>query len=227
MKTRVGKLEIDVPRVREGHFLTELFCRYQRSEQALLLALMEMVVNGVSTRKVCRFTEELCGTTFSKSTVSELCKQLDPIVQAWNKRDLSGTKYPFVIVDAIYLRIRKNGRVVSQSALIAIGINAKGYREILGLMIGDSESESSWSEFLAWLKGRGLKGVDLVVSDDHGGPVKAIRRHFQGASWQRCQNPPKAERLGRLPQVPAGRAGQPVETPVRRTGPCHGSPAAG
>ncbi|MDK2821957.1 MAG: hypothetical protein PWP31_1922, partial [Clostridia bacterium] len=108
MKTRVGKLEIDVPRVREGHFLTELFCRYQRSEQALLLALMEMVVNGVSTRKVCRFTEELCGTTFSKSTVSELCKQLEPIVQAWNERDLSGTKYPFVIIDAIYLRIRKN-----------------------------------------------------------------------------------------------------------------------
>lgn len=200
MKTRVGTLELSVPRFRNGRFSTELFSRYQRSEQALLLALMEMVINGVSTRKVRCVTEELCGTEFSKSTVSELSKQLDPIVQAWNERDLSATPYPFVIVDAIYLKIRKDGRVVSQSALLAIGINAEGYREILGLMIGDSESESSWSEFLAWLKGRGLYGVDLVVSDDHSGLVKAIRRHFQGVSWQRCQTHLKRNVLDACPK---------------------------
>jgi len=165
---------------------------------------MEMVVNGFSTRKVRRITEELCGTSFSKSTISELCKQLDPIVQAWNERDLSSNTYPFVIVDAMYLKICKDGRVISQSTLIAIGINAKGYREILGLMIGNSELESSWSEFLAWLKGRGLRGVDLVVSDDHGGLVKAIRRHFQGVSWQRCQTHLKRNVLDACPKALQG-----------------------
>src|SRR5690606_9238040 len=100
-----------VPRVRSGSFSTELFERYQRSEQALLLAMMEMVINGVSTRKVRRITEELCGTSFSKSTVSELCKALDPIVTEWNERSLEAVAYPFVIVDALQLKIRKGGRV--------------------------------------------------------------------------------------------------------------------
>ena len=121
-----------------------------------MLALLEMVINGVSTRKIQRITEELCGTSFSKSTVSDLCKALDPVVTAWNERDLSQKAYPFVIVDALYLKIRKDGRVVSQGALIAIGINEEGYREILGIKIGDSESEATWSEFFTWLKGRGL-----------------------------------------------------------------------
>lgn len=187
MKTRVGTLELRVPRVRSVSFSTELFERYQRSEQALLLAMMEMVINGVSTRKVRRITEELCGTSFSKSTVSELCKALDPIVREWNERSLEAVAYPFVIVDALQLKIRKGGRVIPQSAVLAVGVNAEGYREVLGLMIGDSESEASWSEFFTWLKQRGLTGVDLVVSDHHGGLVNAIRRHFQGASWQRCQ----------------------------------------
>lgn len=187
MKTRLGTLELQIPRVRNGNFSTDMFSRYQRSEQALLVALMEMVVNGVSTRKVRRITEKLCGTEFSKSTVSELCKQLDPIVHEWNERDLTDKLYPFLIVDALVLKVRKNGRVRSQSALIAIGINGDGYREVLGLRIGNSESEDSWSEFFAWLKVRGLHGVDLVVSDDHRGLVNAIQTHFQGASWQRCQ----------------------------------------
>lgn len=187
MKTRVGTLELRIPRVRSGSFSTELFDRYQRSEQALVLALMEMVINGVSTRKVRRVTEELCGTSFSKSTVSELCKQLDPLVNEWIERPLDGGDYPFVIVDALQLKVRRNRRVTPHSALLAVGVNAAGYREVLGLMIGDSESEVSWSEFFKSLKKRGLSGVDLVVSDDHGGLVNAVRRHFQGVSWQRCQ----------------------------------------
>lgn len=201
MKTRVGTLELAVPRIRDGSFSTELFSRYQRSEQALVLALLEMVINGVSTRKIKRITEKLCGTSFSKSTVSELCKRLDPVVTAWNERDLSQKAYPFVIVDALYLKIRKDGRVVSQGALIAIGINEEGYREILGLKIGDSESEATWSEFFTWLKGRGLRGVELIVSDDHGGLVNAIRRHFQGASWQRCQTHFKRNILDSCPKA--------------------------
>jgi putative transposase len=187
MNTRVGTLELQVPRLRSGQFSTQLFERYQRSEQALVLALMEMVVNGVSTRKVQRITEELCGVDFSKSTVSELCKQLDPAVNAWNERPIKAGAYPFVLVDALQIKVRMDGRVEPHSCLLAIGVNREGFREILGLMIGDSESETSWSKFFEWLKQRGLSGVDLVVSDHHKGLVKAVQRYFQGVLWQRCQ----------------------------------------
>jgi putative transposase len=187
LTTRVGRLTLRVPQARDGSFSTELFARYQRSEQALILTLMEMVVNGVSTRKVAAITEELCGREFAKSTVSDLCKGLDPLVQAWNERDLSSTRYPFVVVDALVIKVREGGRVRARSALIATGVNEAGYREILGLQLGDSESERSWSDFFVWLKGRGLAGVDLVVSDHHGGLTSAVRVQFQGATWQRCQ----------------------------------------
>ena len=186
MTTRVGRLVLSVPQVREGKFSPELFARFQRSEQALILALMEMVINGVSTRKVAKITEELCGTEFSKSTVSELCKRLDPLVKEWNERPLKEA-YPFVMVDAMVLKVRKGGQVRPQSALIAIGVNMRGYREVLGFWIGDSETYGSWNDFLAWLKGRGLRGVDLVVSDQHGGLVKAVETQFQEVMWQRCQ----------------------------------------
>jgi putative transposase len=186
LTTRVGTLTLRVPRIRGGKFSTELFARYQRSEQALVLALMEMVVSGVSTRKVAQITEELCGREFSKSTVSDLCKKLDPIVSAWSKRPLEAA-HPFVFVDAMVIKVREEGRVRSRGVLIAIGVNAEGYREVLGLMLGDSESEESWSAFFRSLKDRGLHGVDVVVSDHHSGLIRAIRRHFQGVTWQRCQ----------------------------------------
>lgn len=187
LTTRVGPLTLRVPQVRDGEFSTELFARYQRSEQALVLGLMEMVVNGVSTRKVSAITEELCGASFSKSTVSALCAHLDPLVNAWNERPLTEQAFPFVLVDALVLKVREDARVRALAGLLAIGVNAAGAREILGLQLGDSESEASWSGFLGWLKRRGLSGVDLVVSDAHGGLVNAIQRHFQGATWQRCQ----------------------------------------
>ncbi|HEY7095071.1 MAG TPA: IS256 family transposase [Ktedonobacterales bacterium] len=187
LTTRVGTLALRVPQVRDGSFSPDLFARYQRSEQALVCTLMEMVVNGVSTRKVAHITEELCGRAFSKSTVSELCQGLDPLVSAWNERSLAEQRYPFVLVDALVLKIREEGRVRARSALLAIGVNEAGYREILGLQLGDSESERSWMEYFVWLKSRGLSGVDLVVSDSHGGLVNAVRLQFQGATWQRCQ----------------------------------------
>ncbi|PMB17257.1 IS256 family transposase [Fischerella thermalis CCMEE 5198] len=187
LTTRVGTLTLRVPRLRNGAFSTDLFFRYQRSEQALVLALMEMVVNGVSTRKVTQMTEELCGTEFSKSTVSNLCKQLDPLVSAWNGRSLRGQRDPFLLVDAWVVKVRERGRVRSKSVMLGIGVNEEGYREILGLMVGDSESEASWTAFFTWLKSRDLRGLDLVVSDDHRGLVNAVRRSFQGCSWQRCQ----------------------------------------
>jgi transposase-like protein len=187
LTTRVGALTLQVPQVRDGAFSTELFARYQRSEQALVLTLMEMVVNGVSTRKVARITEELCGTSFAKSTVSDLCKSLDPVVNAWNERDLSAQRIPFLLVDALVVKVREHGQVRAVSALVATGVNEQGYREVLGLRVGDSESERSWQDCFTWLKGRGLHGVDLVVSDHHGGLVNAVQVQFQGATWQRCQ----------------------------------------
>ncbi len=187
LSTRVGSLTLKVPRLRNGDFSTDLFARFQRSEQAFILALMEMVVNGVSTRKVEHITQELCGETFSKSTISELCKGLDPTITAWNNRPLSETEYPFLMVDALVIKIREDHQVRSRSVLLAIGVNQEGYREVLGLQIGDSESEKSWSDFFIWLKERGLNGVDFVTSDEHKGLKKAIEIQLQGATWQRCQ----------------------------------------
>lgn len=115
----------------------------ERSEQAFILALMEMVVNGVSTHKAEHIPYELCGATFSKSTIAELCKGLDPTIKAWNNRSLSEREYPFLIVDALVIKIREDQRVRPRSVLPAIGVNQHGYREILGLQIGDSESEAS------------------------------------------------------------------------------------
>src|SRR5690554_437067 len=186
LTTRVGTLRLHIPRHRNGDFSTELFQRYQRSEQALILAMMEMVVNGVSTRKVETITEELCGKKFSKSTISALCEKLDPLIEAFRTRPLK-YHYPFLVVDAIYEKVRENGRVRSRGLLIAIGINEEGYREVIGFQLANSESESCWGEFFSSLKERGLKNVDLVTSDDHKGLVNAVKRHFQGAVWQRCQ----------------------------------------
>jgi transposase-like protein len=186
MTTRVGTLTLRVPRHRNGKFSTELFARYQRSEQALILAMMEMVINGVSTRKVEAITQELCGKSFSKSTVSALCKQLDPMVHAFRTRPLE-SHYPFLIVDALYLKVREDHRVESRGLLIAVGVNEEGYREIIGFQVANTETESSWGEFFASLKERGLKDVRLITSDNHKGLVNAVKRHFQGATWQRCQ----------------------------------------
>jgi len=186
MTTRIGTITLEIPCHRQGHFETDLFDRYQRSEQALVLAMIEMVINGVSTRKIQKVTEELCGQSFSKSTITVLCKRLDPIIEAFCNRPLL-KHYPFVIVDALYLKVRENARVRSKGLLIAQGISEDGHREILGFQISDSESETSWSEFFQSLKNRGLENVDLVVSDNHKGLVKAIGKCFQNVTWQRCQ----------------------------------------
>lgn len=184
--TRVGPVTLQVPQTRDGSFSTDIFNRYQRSEQAFVLALMEMVVQGVSTRKVTAITEELCGASFSKSTVSALCVGLDARVRAFNERRLD-SDYPFILVDALFIKSREEDRVVSRAALVVSGIRADGHREILGVRIGDSESFATWDETFRWLKSRGLKGVVLVISDSHGGLTQAIAKQFQGATWQRCQ----------------------------------------
>jgi transposase-like protein len=175
-----------VPQDREGTFSTELFARYQRSEQALVLTLMEMYVHGVSTRKVAAITEQLCGTAFSKSQVSALAGRLDADLAAWRERPLPA-RYPYLSVDARYEHVRVDGQVVSQGVLIVAGVRDDGRREILAVEVADTESEATYQELFRRLKARGLSGVRLVTSDDHTGLRAAIARHFQGAGWQRCQ----------------------------------------
>jgi len=148
--------------------------------------MIEMVIKGVSTRKIQKVTEEFCGQSFSKSTVSALCKRLDPIIEAFCNRSLL-KHYPFVTIDALYLKARENARVRSKGLLITQGISCDGHREILSFQVSDSESETSWSDFFQSLKKRGLEHVDLVVSDNHKSIVKAVRRCFQNATWYRCQ----------------------------------------
>jgi len=186
LKTRVGRLDLMVPKDREGQFRTELFEKYQRNEKALVLAIVEMYVQGVSTRKVKKITEELCGLEISKSQVSTLAKGLDTEIQKWRMRPLA-KRYPYLVVDARVERIRRDGSVIPQSVLIVVGIDDEGYREVLGVWCADSESEVSWTTVFRELKERGLAGVAYVVSDDHRGLTKAVDRQFQGVIWQRCQ----------------------------------------
>ncbi len=187
LATRVGTLELRVPQDRDGTFSTELFARYQRSEQALVTTLMEMYLQGISTRKVAVITEELCGTSVSKSQVSALVGRLDPELKAWRERPLAGAAYPYLAVDARYEHARVDGRVVTLGVLVVAGVRDDGRREILAVEEADTESEATYHELFTRLKDRGLHGVELVTSDDHRGLKAAIARHFQGASWQRCQ----------------------------------------
>jgi putative transposase len=183
--TRVGKLELRVPRDRDGRFSTELFERYQRSEKALVSALAEMYVQGVSTRKVKAITEELCGHSFSASAISQINKGLDESLHEFAKRHLD-EPYPYLILDARYERVREGGVIRSQAVFIAIGINPEGYRQILGVELAGRESLTSWRDFLVALKERGLHGVEFVVSDDHQGLRRSLMEILPEAAWQRC-----------------------------------------
>ena len=187
LTTRVGTIELEVPRDREDTFQTSLFQRYQRSEKALVLTLMQMVVQGVSTGRVKEITTELCGREFSKSTVSRLAKDLDEQVQAWAERPLK-REYPFLMLDAMQLKVRRQKAVRSTTAMLAVGISEDGQREILGLEMALSETEEGWRRFIRGLKKRGLSGVELATSDAHEGLKKALQEAFPGLIWQRCQS---------------------------------------
>src|SRR5690625_1636316 len=154
--TRIGTLNLMVPRTRDGRFSPSIFERYQRNEKALLTSMLEMYVSGVSTRKVSRIVQELCGKSISKSFVSDLTKQLDPMVKEWQHRSLSETSFPFVMVDVLYIKVREEHRIISKSCHISLGITAEGEREIIGLMIQNGESEDTWTTFFDYLKSRGL-----------------------------------------------------------------------
>ena len=183
--TRIGKLELRIPRDRSGEFSTALFERYARSEKALVAALAEMYVQGVSTRKVTAITEELCGHSFSASAISAINKGLDQTLARFAQRQLD-EPYPYLILDARYERVREAGVIAHRAVLVAIGINWDGQRQVLAVELANRESQSSWKEFLLRLKERGLAGVEFVVSDDHAGLKKAIREVLTEGAWQRC-----------------------------------------
>jgi transposase-like protein len=185
LMTRVGKLELRVPQDRAGRFSTELFARYQRSERALVGALAEMYVQGVSTRKVKAITEKLCGHGFSASSISAINKTLDESLAQFAARRLA-EPFPYLILDARYEKVREAGVIASQAVLIAIGIDWDGRRQVLGVELANRESRSSWRDFLLGLRQRGLSGIEFVVADDHAGLRAAIREVLPEAAYQRC-----------------------------------------
>lgn len=185
LKTRVGTLDLLVPQDRDGNFSTDLFGRYQRSEKALVLALMQMYIKGVSTRKVSSITEKLCGTSFSSAAISSLASKLDAKIGAWKTRPLK-KEYRYLLVDTTYIRSRVEDSILSQGAVIIAGIDSKGYREILSVELIDTETFESYDRIFKSLKLRGLAGLKLLVSDDNKGLVKAARKNFLSTLWQRC-----------------------------------------
>lgn len=186
--TRVGRLNLTVPQTRNCEpYHPSMFVRWQRSERALLVACAEMYFQGVSTRRVQRVLEEMCGMDISSATVSRVAAEIDEKLDVFRSRRLDRTEYRYLFVDARYEKVRRDGHIVSQAVMISAGVTCEGRREILDWRIGDSESEATWSEVFRTLKDRGLKGLTLVISDAHKGIRAALKRHFQGVPWQRCR----------------------------------------
>jgi putative transposase len=189
LATKAGDVELRIPKLRKGSFLPVILEPRRRIDQALYAVVMEAYVHGVSTRRVDDLVEAMgVDSGISKSEVSRICARLDESVGAFRTRSLEHTGFPYVYLDATYLNVRNTtGQVVSMAVVVATGIAADGSREVLGLDVGDSEDETFWRGFLTALKQRGLHGVRLVISDQHAGLVKALKRSFQGAGHQRCR----------------------------------------
>jgi len=183
--TRVGAVTFDIPQVREGGFYPEALERGLRTERALMTTLAEMYVQGVSTRKVAAITEQLCGTAISSAQVSRAAALLDEELTAWRNRPLE--RCPFLFLDARYEKVRQSGQVRDAAVLLAVGVNERGKREVLGVSVSLGEHEVHWRAFMKDLQSRGLSGVELVVSDDHLGLKAARQAVFGGIPWQRCQ----------------------------------------
>ena len=188
LSSKAGDLELSIPKLRKGSFFPSVLERRRRIDQALYAVVMEAYVHGVSTRKVDDLVQALgIDAGISKSEVSRICAEMDTELEAFRTRPLDHVAFPYVFCDATYVKARVNGRVVSRAVVVATGVAETGDREVLGLAIGDSEDGAFWTEFLQSLRERGLRGVELVVSDHHLGLKAAIAKVFVGASWQRCR----------------------------------------
>jgi transposase-like protein len=199
-ETRVGELNLRIPKLREGSYFPSLLEPRRRAEKALLSVVQQAYVEGVSTRKLDEVVQALGLQGIDKSRVSRICHELDAVVQPFRERTLSGP-YPYVWLDALYLKVRVNHRIVSQALVIAIGVRQTGEREILGFALGASEEAAFWTEFLRSLTRRGLSGVQLVVSDSHEGLKHAIAQVLSGATWQRCRVHFMRNLLAHIPQA--------------------------
>lgn len=186
LTTRVGTLILSVPRHRNVPFKTLVFENYQRSESALITTMAEMVVAGVSTAKVGKVTEIICGKSFSKQAVSEACKELDGVVEAFRNKPIEG-RYLFAMADATYLKVREEHRVRAKALMIALGYTADGRKEIIGFDLAECEDRQTWKSFLHSLKDRGLSDIRMFASDAHEGLAAAIQDVFPNTPWQRCQ----------------------------------------
>ena len=188
LSTPAGDIEVDIPKLRTGSFFPELLEPRRRIDKALWAVIMTAYITGTSTRKVDDLVKALgCDTGVSKSSVSRICKGIDAEVDILRTRTLAHSPFVYVWLDATYVHVRHNQRVSSMAVVIATGLRADGFREVLGLDVGDSENETFWTEFLRSLNDRGLDGVQLVISDAHAGLKKAITKTMQGAAWQRCR----------------------------------------
>jgi transposase-like protein len=185
LKSRLGTLSLKVPQTRDSEFYPQSLSKGLRSERALLLAIAEMYVQGVSTRRVKKIVEELCGMEVSSTQVSRAAAELDGLLEAWRCRDLG--RYRYVVLDAQYEKVRQGGQVLDAAVLIACGVDAKGNRDVLGCSVSLSEAEVHWRAFLSALKDRGLHGLELIVSDAHEGLKAARKAVFPSVPWQRCQ----------------------------------------
>jgi transposase-like protein len=185
VKTRIGEIQLAIPQTRDGAFYPGSLERGLRSERALKIALAEMYVQGVSTRKVARITEELCGFEISSSEVSRASAELDKQLSSWRTRKLGA--FPYVYLDALYEKVRHGGAVISVAVLIGVGVSLDGHREILGVSVELSENEVHWRHFLSSLQNRGLHGIRLFISDAHEGLKAARNAVFPSVPWQRCQ----------------------------------------
>jgi putative transposase len=204
LSTKAGDVELRIPKLREGSFFPALLEPRRRIDRALLAVVMEAYVHGTSTRKVDDLVRALgVDAGISKSEVSRICGELDAEVARFRSRSLAHTAFPYVFLDATYLKARVDGRVVSRAVVIATGVTADGGREVLGLDVGDAEDGAFWTAFLRSLKARGLAGVQLVISDAHTGLKAAISAVMAGASWQRCRVHFLRNLLARVPKASA------------------------
>ena len=188
LSTKAGDLALRIPKLRQGSFFPSILERRRRVDEALYLVVMEAYVNGVSTRKVDQLVAALgVDAGISKSEVSRICAQMDEQLAAFRTRSLVDTLYPYLFLDATYVKARVEGRVLSRAVVIATGVTIAGEREVLGVAIGDSEDGAFWAQFLRGLRERGMSGVQLAISDHHSGLKKAIAEVLIGAGWQRCR----------------------------------------
>jgi putative transposase len=210
--TRVGTVELRIPKVRDGSYYPSLLEPRRRSERALLAVVQQAYIEGVSTRRVDDLVKSLGCEGISKSQVSRMCQELDSMVEAFLTRPLDGVPYRYVWVDALTQKVREAGRIVNVSMVIATAVNGEGRREILGLDVGTSENHAFWLAFLRSLLARGLSGVELVISDAHEGLKEAIALCFTGASWQRCRTHFMVNLLSKVPKRMQGAVATVVRT---------------